>query len=173
MIWDKKPLPSAPSPALGTTPPLKPFADNQTQVKDAMVKLNEQPVTTNANHSYVGSSCVLKGDLSGDEDLLIEGQFDGSINLRERCLTIGTHSQVKAEIQAARVVISGAVTGNITARERIDIRKTGRVLGDLVGPSISIEDGAYFKGSIEILREDNKQPAGGVFPAVVHSESSV
>lgn len=107
----------------------------------------------------LGESLVVHGELSGNEDLTIEGQFDGTIDLQGHCLTIGAHGQVKADIRAGRVVIQGAVNGNITARDRIEIRKTGQVVGDLVSPGISIEDGAYFKGSIEILREGSLETA--------------
>jgi cytoskeletal protein CcmA (bactofilin family) len=72
---------------------------------------------------------------------------------------VGAHGQVKAEIRAGRVIIQGTVNGNITARDRIEIRKSGQVVGDLVSPGIAIEDGAYFKGSIEILREGSLQTA--------------
>lgn len=112
------------------------------------------PQSPDANRTILGPSITLRGELAGDEDLAIEGQFDGSLHLRDHCLTVGPQGQVKAEIEASRVIVQGAVTGNITARERIEIRKTGRVLGDLVAPGIAIEDGAYFKGSIEILREE-------------------
>ena len=111
------------------------------------------PSSLEPNRTALGPSVTLRGELTADEDLAIEGQFDGAIHLRDHCLTVGTQGQVKAEIEASRIVVQGAVTGNITARERIEIRKTGRVMGDLVAPAISIEDGAYFKGSIEILRE--------------------
>lgn len=111
------------------------------------------PSSPESNRTILGPSVTLRGELAGAEDLAIEGQFDGTIHLRDHCVTVGAQGQVKAEIQTSRVVVQGAVTGNITARERIEIRKTGRVMGDLVAPSISIEDGAYFKGSIEILRE--------------------
>ena len=168
MLWEKKSQVPLPNPVLGATPLLKPISDNP--VKETMIKTSES-VASDLNHSLLGSSFVLKGDLSGDEDLLIDGQFDGTINLRERCLTVGAQGQVKAGIQAARVIINGSVTGNISARERIDIRKTGRVLGDLVAPGISIEDGAYFKGSIEILREE-KQPAGRGVPEIVTGQGS-
>jgi cytoskeletal protein CcmA (bactofilin family) len=107
----------------------------------------------------LGESLIVHGELSGKEDLTIEGQFEGTIDLQDHCLTVGAHGQVKAEIRAGRVVIQGAVNGNITARDRIEIRKTGQVVGDLVSPGISIEDGAYFKGSIEILREGSVQTA--------------
>jgi cytoskeletal protein CcmA (bactofilin family) len=96
---------------------------------------------------------VVKGDLSGSEDLVISGQFEGTVNIQGYCLTIGPEGKVKAEIQAARVVIYGSVVGNISVHERVEIYKTGHVVGDLLAPGISIEDGAYFKGKIEILRE--------------------
>ena len=117
------------------------------------------PHSPEPNRTVLGPSVTLRGELTADEDLAIEGQFDGTIHLRDHCLTVGPQGQVKAEIEASRVIVQGAVTGNITARERIEIRKTGKVMGDLVAPGIAIEDGAYFKGSIEILREENR-PAG-------------
>ena len=119
-----------------------------------------------SNRTILGPSVTLRGELAGDEDLVIEGQFDGTVHLHDCCLTIGPQGQVKAEIQARRVVVQGAVTGNITARERIEIRKTGRVMGDLLAAGIAIEDGAYFKGSIEILREESPRQA----PALVRAE---
>jgi len=127
------------------------------------------PLHANPEPAYgtvIGPSVTLHGELAGDEDLVIEGQFDGTLRLGENCVTVGTQGQVKAEIQASRVIVQGAVTGNITARERIEIRKTGRVLGDLMAAGIAIEDGAYFKGSIEILREEDTKPA----PAFARAE---
>ena len=118
----------------------------------------------------LGQSLVVRGELAGSEDVTIEGQFEGTIDLQGNCLTIGAQGQVKAEIHAARVVIHGAVTGNVTARDRIEIRKTGHVVGDLVSPGIAIEDGAYFKGSIEILRPGGPQPAP-TFPVTEETSS--
>ena len=112
--------------------------------------------TTEPSRTLLGPTITLRGELEGDEELVIEGQFDGTIDLQQRCLTVGAQGQVKAEIKAGRAVIQGSVTGNITALERIEIRKTGRVMGDLIAPGIAIEDGAYFKGSIEILREEKR-----------------
>jgi cytoskeletal protein CcmA (bactofilin family) len=128
------------------------------------------PHTSEPTRTVLGPSITLRGELTGDEDLVIEGQFDGKIQLRDHCLTVGAQGQVKAEIQASRVIVQGAVTGNITARERIEIRKTGRVLGDLLAPGISIEDGAYFKGSIEILREEGRPAAS--FPSLTSGEAT-
>jgi cytoskeletal protein CcmA (bactofilin family) len=104
--------------------------------------------------TLLGSSMVLKGELSGDEDLTIEGQFEGAINLKDNCVTIGQHGQVKADISARQVSVSGKLSGKVNARDKVEIRKTGNVVGDLVAMGVAIEEGAYFKGSIEILREE-------------------
>lgn len=111
-----------------------------------------------ASRTQLGRTMVVKGDLSGNEDLVISGQFEGTVSLQGHCLTIGPEGKVKAEIQAARVIIHGSVHGNISVKERVEIYKTGQVVGDLVAPGISIEDGAYFKGKIEILREGVHAP---------------
>ncbi len=122
--------------------------------------------------SRLGPTLVLRGELAGREDLLIEGPFEGAINLEGCCLTVGAKGEVKAEIRAARVIIHGAVTGNISASEKIEIQKTGRVMGDLVGPAIAISDGAYFKGSIEILREESGASSSADSPPAAHAASA-
>ncbi len=86
------------------------------------------------------------------------GQFEGTINVQDHCLTVGPEGQVKSEIHARQVVVHGSVNGKVSAREKIDIRKTGNVVGDLVSAGVAIEEGAYFKGSIEILREGKEAP---------------
>ncbi len=111
-------------------------------------------MATNTTPTALGRSLVLRGELTGNEDLLMDGQFDGTINLQDHAFTVGSNGQVKAEIRARQVVVHGTVNGNITAREKVEIRKTGHVIGDLKAAGIAIEDGAYFKGSIEIVRED-------------------
>ena len=103
--------------------------------------------------TVLGRSLMLNGQLSANEDLLIEGQFEGSIELKEHCLTVGPNGRVKAQINARQVVIHGTVEGNTSARDKLEIRKTGHVVGDLVAGGIAIEEGAYFKGSIDIMRE--------------------
>ncbi len=109
--------------------------------------------------TFLGGSVVLKGELTGDEDLTIEGQFEGSLNLQDHCVTIGQHGQVKADITARQVVVGGKLTGKINARDKVEIRRTGHVTGDLSSSGVAIEDGAYFKGSIEILRDEDKKTA--------------
>jgi cytoskeletal protein CcmA (bactofilin family) len=107
----------------------------------------------------IGKSVIIKGELSGSEDLTIEGQVDGKIELRQNVLTIGPNGRIKAEVNAKAVVVQGEVTGNITASEKIDIRDAGSVDGDLAAPRIAIADGAHFRGSIDMKRESKPASA--------------
>ena len=120
------------------------------------------PSAAASPHTLLGRTVVVQGQLSSGEDLLIEGQFEGNINLDDHCLTVGTEGHVKAEIRARQVVILGSVTGNVAAREKIEIRRTGHVVGDLVAATVAIEEGAYFKGSIDIARDDGSGAPGDV-----------
>jgi cytoskeletal protein CcmA (bactofilin family) len=128
--------------------------------------------TASFNHTVIGRSMVLHGELSGKEDLLIEGQFAGTISLPENCVTVGSGGEVKAEVHARQVVVQGAVTGNISAGEKIEIRKTGHVVGDLVAAAIAIEDGAFFKGSIDVVREQGRQAGVTAAPQPVYGSES-
>jgi len=102
--------------------------------------------------AHIGKSVVIRGELSGSEDLYIDGQVEGSIELREHNLTIGPNGRVNANMNAKEVIVQGAVKGNIRAVDRVEIRKSGSVSGDLVAARIVIEDGAFFKGSIDIQK---------------------
>jgi cytoskeletal protein CcmA (bactofilin family) len=112
----------------------------------------------------IGKSVIIKGDLTGSEDLTIEGQVEGKIELRQNVLTIGANGKIKAQIFAKIVIVQGEVQGNITATERIDIRDNGSVDGDLSSPRIAIADGAHFRGSIDMQRAATK-PGGDGKPA--------
>ena len=120
------------------------------------------PPAPGSPHTLLGRTVVAQGQLSANEDLLIEGQFQGNVTLEDHCLTVGTEGHLKAEIRARQVVVLGSVTGNVTAREKVDIRRTGRVMGDLVAATVAIEEGAYFKGSIDISREDRPEESRDV-----------
>jgi cytoskeletal protein CcmA (bactofilin family) len=122
---------------------------------------NTMPSATGGQRTYMGRSVVAQGQIVAGEDLLIEGQFDGNISLNDHCLTVGPEGRVKAEVHARQVVIQGAVIGNIQAREKVEIRRTGNVVGDIVAAAVAIEDGAYFKGSIDITRDEGAGAAGG------------
>src|SRR5579871_6021596 len=104
----------------------------------------------------IGKSVIIKGDLSGSEDLTIEGQVEGKIELRQNILTIGPNGKIKAQVFAKAVVVQGEVQGDITASERVDIRDNGSVDGDLSAPRVAIADGAHFRGSIDMQRQGAK-----------------
>src|SRR5712692_6337887 len=101
---------------------------------------------------WLGSSLHVKGDITGTEDLLIDGSVEGLIQLDERKLTVGKTAKLTADINARDVVVYGSVKGNVRAKGRIEIKKDGSVIGNLTTAQIMIEDGADFKGSIEIDR---------------------
>jgi cytoskeletal protein CcmA (bactofilin family) len=98
----------------------------------------------------LGSSLEIKGHITGTEDLQIDGKVEGPISLNGHELTVGSTAQLKSEIQAGEVVVYGKVVGNLHARGRVDIKKDGSITGDISSARISIEDGAHFKGRIEI-----------------------
>src|SRR5215467_7918261 len=104
----------------------------------------------------IGKSVIIKGELSGSEDLTIEGQVEGKIELKQNVLTIGPNGKIKAQILAKAVVVQGEVTGNISATERVDIRDAGSVDGDLSAPRVAIADGAHFRGSIDMQKSGGK-----------------
>ena len=102
----------------------------------------------------LGKSVVIKGELSGSEDLTLYGQMEGSIRLPNHTLTIGPHADIRAEISAKAVVIMGAVTGTVTAGEKVEIRATGSMTGDIASPRLAIADGGCLRGRVETPRSD-------------------
>ena len=152
MLWGKKPQATTPvTPASAAIPLVIPKLDEP--MTDTLRK-DTGPLGPHSTQTVLGRSVILRGELSGGEDLLIEGQFEGAITLEAHCLTVGQNGRVTAEIHAREVIVLGSVKGNITASDKVDIRKSGHVVGDLVSAAIAIEEGAYFKGSIDILREE-------------------
>jgi cytoskeletal protein CcmA (bactofilin family) len=105
----------------------------------------------------IGKSVVIKGELSGSEDLTIEGHVEGKIDLKGNVLTIGPNGKIKAEVFAKAVVVLGEVTGNVTASEKVDIRDNGSVDGDIASPRVAIAEGAHFRGSVDMQRAGQKQ----------------
>ena len=106
----------------------------------------------------IGKSVVIKGELSGSEDLTIEGHVEGRIDLKDNVLTIGPNGKIKAEVFAKAVVVLGEVTGNVTASEKVDIRDNGSVDGDIVSPRMAIAEGAHFRGSVDMQRQGAAKP---------------
>ena len=141
---------TTPTPSIGTPP-----AADAVRTPSAPSEPQRGMERTTVN---IGKSVVIKGELSGSEDLTIEGQVDGKIELRQNVLTIGPNGKIKAQVFAKSVVILGEVTGNVTASEKVDIRDNGSVDGDITAPRVAIAEGAHFRGSIDMQRSGGAKP---------------
>ncbi len=143
------PPPPAPAAPAASAPPSaatsKPGTDTRGQIERDKVN--------------IGKSVVIKGELSGSEDLTIEGHAEGRIELRENVLTIGPNGKIRAEVFAKAVVVLGEVVGNVTASEKVDIRDNGSVDGDIISPRVAIAEGAHFRGSVDMQRAGVKPAA--------------
>lgn len=116
----------------------------------AQSKAVQSTAVAGGNMANIGKSITLKGDLSGNEDLVIEGHIEGRVDLPNNQLTIGANGSCAAEVHAKTVVVVGKVTGNVTASERIEIQATGLVNGDVSAPRLIVQEGAVVNGSIEM-----------------------
>src|ERR1700739_3835270 len=106
--------------------------------------------------AHIGKSVVIKGELSGSEDLYVDGTVEGTIQLQGNNLIIGPNGHVHADVSAKAVVIQGKLEGNIRATDRAELRKSAVIVGDIITKRIAIEDGAYFKGKVEVQAEGGK-----------------
>jgi cytoskeletal protein CcmA (bactofilin family) len=108
----------------------------------------------------IGPSITIKGNVSGDEDLLIQGRIDGKVNLAKHNVTIGSDGRVKADVHGRTVVVEGEVEGDLRGQEQIILRQTARVEGSIAAPRVTLEDGAVFRGAIE-MDASGKMPKSG------------
>jgi cytoskeletal protein CcmA (bactofilin family) len=120
----------------------------------------ETPQQTARDVVNIGKSVVIKGELNGSEDLTIEGQVEGKIELKEHVLTIGPNGKIKAQVFAKALIVLGEVNGNVHSTERVEIRDGGSVDGDIVSPRVAIAEGAHFRGSVDMQRKPG-QPGQG------------
>ncbi len=132
-----QPAPAAPQPA--TTPAPVAAQPEVRRMERTMVN--------------IGKSVVIKGELAGSEDLTVEGNVEGRIELKDHVLTIGPNGKIKAQVLAKSVIVQGEVNGNITATDKVDIREGGSVDGDLIAPRVAIAEGAHFRGSVDMQRK--------------------
>ena len=109
-----------------------------------------------AEVAHIGKSVVVRGELSGSEDLYLDGEVEGSIELREHHLTIGPHGKVRASVNASELIVQGNLDGKVHGRDRVELKKSAVLTGDIVTRRIVIEDGAVLKGSISTERETAK-----------------
>ena len=150
-----KPTPpggTAGTPQVQTTPNVNSAPAEPVRSSDMPRGMEKGPVN-------IGKSVVIKGELTGSEDLTIEGHGEGKIELRQNVLTIGPNGKIKAQVFAKSVIILGEVTGNVTASEKVDLRDNGSVDGDIAAPRVAIAEGAHFRGSIDMQRAGSKSEA--------------
>jgi cytoskeletal protein CcmA (bactofilin family) len=151
-MWGKKPEQSNSPEGSDPKPAMPPKSAPAIMEGTKMSTDANRPLATASDRSVarLGASLHVKGEITGHEDLLVDGSVEGLIQLEDRKLTVGASAKVSADVVAREVVVYGSVKGNLRARDRIEIKKDGSVVGDLTTARIMIEDGAYFKGSIEI-----------------------
>src|SRR5215510_11464506 len=109
--------------------------------------------------AHIGSSVLIKGELSGREDLYLDGEVEGTIELRECSLTVGTNGRVRGNVHGKTVIIQGKVEGDISANQRVELRNSAMVTGDITTERIVIEDGAVLKGKVETAEKSQKDKA--------------
>jgi cytoskeletal protein CcmA (bactofilin family) len=152
-MW-KRTKEEEPRPAF--TPPAAPPPASEGMPVSAMPATYDRTARSTA---MIGENVFITGQIFAKEDLIIDGQIDGTIELLENKLTIGKNGKVKAHIKAREVTVMGAVQGNVDATDKIELRRDAHLVGDIRAARIAIEDGAMFKGSIDITRVDTAKPA--------------
>jgi cytoskeletal protein CcmA (bactofilin family) len=161
-MWKRDEAPRPPQPAAPTPAPAVPEPP-------ARVEATRQPGRDLVN---IGKSVVIKGELSASEDLTIEGQVEGKVDLRQNTLTIGTNAKITAQVSAKVVIVMGHVHGNISATEKVDIRDNGSVDGDLSAPRVAIAEGAHFRGSIDMQQAKAGESKGDSKPAAAAAHAA-
>jgi len=143
------PEPPAPRPVPQAAPPVVEPAASRAPVPSTSASASGEQAT-------IGKSLFIKGEITGSESLFVDGKVEGSINLAGNRVTVGRNGQVSANITAREIVVLGKVRGNVSATDRVDIRAEGSLNGDVSAARISIEDGAFFKGGIDIRKPEGK-----------------
>lgn len=161
-MWGRKDEPTptpAPAPRSPEPAPVRPVA------RPATPSPSSPGISVSRGQATIGKSLKIKGTITGAEDLYVDGQVEGTIRLEHNSLTVGPNGDVNADVFAKDIIIEGKVTGNVSAGDRIDIRKTGSLSGDLSAARIAIEDGAVFRGSVDIVKPEPAPAPKTVAPA--------
>ena len=143
-------------PASGSVTPTGPAV--QSQQSSSSASQPEPRQQTGRDVVNIGKSVVIKGELNGSEDLTIEGQVEGKIELKDHVLTIGPNGKIKAQVFAKALIVLGEVNGNVTATDKVEIRDGGSVDGDIISPRVAIAEGAHFRGSVDMQRKGSQGP---------------
>ncbi len=163
-MWNKRKEEEYP-PKSGTTPAAPALSRDNPPMSTAPSSTHFNPDVRGP--AVIGKSVMIKGQIFSREDLTIDGEIDGSVELQEHRLTVGPHGKLQAGVKAREIVVLGTIHGNVEASDKIDIRKDAKLVGDIKTARIVIEDGAYFKGSIDIARPEIAKPAPAPTPKPV------
>src|SRR5437879_2661356 len=147
----KEEKPSPVTPTALSTPPITNTPEFKKETRS--MEPFKQGENFRADVAHIGKSVLVKGELSGSEDLYLDGEVEGSIDLQEHSLTIGPHGRVRANVKARDIVVHGKVDGNIHGTERVELKRSAVLMGDISTQRIVIEDGAFFKGAIDIKKD--------------------
>jgi cytoskeletal protein CcmA (bactofilin family) len=156
-MWKPTNQPQTPSRPAEPERPIPPSSSAPSMAAPEPPASPRPVTTTTADQATIGKSLVIKGEVTGSESLYIDGRVEGSINLSGNRVTVGRNGVVAANINAREIVVLGKVRGNLTASDRVDIRSDGSLTGDVIAARISIEDGAFFKGGIDIRKGGQQQ----------------
>jgi len=135
--------------------PVKP-APNTASLEPASTA-SSRNLTPPQEQATIGKALVVKGEVTGSESLYVDGRVEGTINLPGNRVTVGRNGNVQANITAREIIVLGTVTGNLTASDRVEVRSEGSLTGDVSCQRISIEDGAFFKGGIDVRKPNGKE----------------
>jgi cytoskeletal protein CcmA (bactofilin family) len=166
---EEKPPPPKPVAAQPAPPSPQPVKTQPAKETSPMSSVPNRPAesfdATRAGNAVLGKSVVVKGQILSREDLTIDGEVEGTIEMQEHRLTIGQNGKVRASVKAREVIVLGTLHGNVETGDRIDIRKEAKLVGDIRTARIVIEDGAYFKGNVDIVRAEVPKPAAATAAA--------
>lgn len=162
----------SPNPSTPGREPVRPTPPATPAYEPPRAAAPAAPVMSSGDQATIGKSLVIKGEVNGSESLFIDGKVEGSISLPGNRVTVGRNGNVSANITAREIVVLGKVRGNATASDRVDIRSEGSLIGDVSAQRISIEDGAYFKGGIDIRKATSEKPASSTGASASASTTS-
>jgi len=131
----------------------KPAAPKVSTPYSPMLSKEVRPVENRSEVAHIGKSVVIKGELSGSEDLYLDGEVEGTIELQRNALTVGPNGRIRAHVNAREVIIHGKVDGNVRGSDKVELKRTAVLVGDIHTQRITIEDGAFFKGAVDVQRE--------------------
>jgi len=163
-MWNRRKEEEQPAPKpAAAQPPAQPARPQPPKEGIPMSTVPSRPTESfdapRTGNAVLGKSVVVKGQILSREDLTIDGEVEGTVEMQEHRLTIGPNGKVRASVKAREVIVLGSLNGNVETADRIDIRKEAKLVGDIKTARIVIEDGAYFKGNVDIIRAEVPRPA--------------